>query len=165
MELAAGSFVFPRRPGRIVGFSYVGLHRYSVTICTFRRKSVFVTCDDVDAVLMFIRQCGSGFGFVVHAYCFMPDLVVAAKSEQSDFRRFMSNWKQRSGYQFKQQTGERLWQDSYFDHVLRDDEQTQTAMKYVLENPVRKGMVATFEDYRACGSDLYTVSQLMQFWH
>ena len=58
MELAAGSFVFPLRPGRIVGFSYIGLHRYSVTICTFRRKSVFVNRDEVDAVLMLIRQCG-----------------------------------------------------------------------------------------------------------
>ena len=97
----------------------------------------------------------------------MPDhlhLVVAATGDDSDFRRFMSNWKQRSGFQHKQRTGERLWQDSYFDHVLRDDEQTQTAMKYVLDNPVRKGMVPRFQDYHASGSDVFAVEQLQQLW-
>ena len=59
----------------------------------------------------------------------------------------MNNWKQRTGYEFKQRTGESLWQESYFDHVLRDDEETNTAVKYVLENPVRKGLVTRFEEY------------------
>jgi REP element-mobilizing transposase RayT len=78
-------------------------------------------------------------------------LVLAATEERSDFRRFMANWKQRAGYQFKQQTGEFLWQESYFDHVLRDDEETQTATKYVLENPTRKGLVQRIEDYPYSG--------------
>ena len=75
----------------------------------------------------------------------------------------MSNWKQRSGYQHKQRTGTRLWQESYFDHVLRDDEHTQIAIKYALENPVRKKMVAKFEDYLGSGSDVYTVDNYKNF--
>ena len=46
--------MFPRRPGRIPGFSYVGLHRYSVTICTYLRQSAFVTRDQVEPTLMSI---------------------------------------------------------------------------------------------------------------
>lgn len=91
-------------------------------------------------------------------------MVLAASTEASDFQRFMNNWKQRTGYEFKQRTGESLWQESYFDHVLRDDEETNTALKYVLENPVRKGMVTKFEEYRYAGSDVYEASQLRQLW-
>ena len=37
-------------------------------------------------------------------------------------------------------------------------------MRYVLENPVRKQMVTSFEDYAGSGSDTYTVDQLRQLW-
>lgn len=91
-------------------------------------------------------------------------MVLAASTEASDLQRFMNNWKQRTGYEFKQRTGGSLWQESYFDHVLRDDEETNTALKYVLENPVRKGMVTKFEEYPYGGSDVYDASQLRQLW-
>jgi REP element-mobilizing transposase RayT len=91
-------------------------------------------------------------------------LVLTASSEESDFQRFMHNWKQRTGYNYKQRTGQSLWQESYFDHVLRDDEETKTAIKYALENPVREGMVKTFDDYPYAGSDVYSVAQLRELW-
>jgi REP element-mobilizing transposase RayT len=97
----------------------------------------------------------------------MPDhlhLVLSGIDERADFQHFMANWKQRSAYHFKQRTRERLWQDSYFDHVLRDDEETKTAVKYVLENPVRKGFVKRFEEYAHSGSDMYSIEQLREFW-
>ena len=97
----------------------------------------------------------------------MPDhlhLVLAATEQHSAFKPFMANWKQRAGYHYKQRTRENLWQDSYFDHVLRDDEETHTAITYVLENPVRKGLVQRIEDYPYSGSDVYTFEQLRQLW-
>jgi hypothetical protein len=52
-----------------------------------------------------------------------------------------------------------------FDHVLRDDEETDRAVRYALENPVRKGLVTRFEDYPYRGSDVWTTEQLQQLWH
>jgi putative transposase len=159
--------MFPRRPGRIKGFNYLGFHRYSATICTHLRKPACSSSDVVTPALSTIRQCAAAFGFAIHAYCFMPDhvhLVLAGTNEGADFQRFMASWKQRTGYEFKQRTMEKLWQESYFDHVLRDDEQTIVAVKYVLENPVRKGMVRRFDDYPYSGSDVYTVEQLRELW-
>jgi len=168
MTIAIARAMFPRRPGRITGFSYLGLHRYSVTICTHLREPAFDNRDTIELVPITIRQCAMTFGFAIHAYCFMPDhlhLVLAATEERSDFQRFMANWKQRTGYQYKQRTGECLWQESYFDHVLRDDEETERAMRYALENPVRKGLVTRFEDYPYGGSDVLTTEQLQELWH
>lgn len=135
------------RAGLKYGFPYVGLHRYSLTICTKDRKALFVESMTVASVLTTIRQCGGTYGFAVFAYCFMPDhlhLIASATSAASDLRQFMTRCKQRAGYEYRQRTGEYLWQPSYFDHVLRDEEDTARAVRYVLENPVRKGLVTEF---------------------
>ena len=42
----------------------------------------------------------------------------------------------------------RVWQDDSFDHVLRNDESLAEKIAYVLENPVRAGLVATPSEYR-----------------
>ena len=97
----------------------------------------------------------------------MPDhvhLLVEGTSPDSDLQRFVALWKQLAGFAHMRDTGERLWQDSYHDHVLRDDEETWRAVRYVLENPVRKGMVVNFEDYPYSGSDTLTVEQLKMLW-
>jgi len=156
----------PKRP-RIKGFPYIGLHRYSLIICTKDREHVFTDAAVVAPVLTTIQQCAATYGFAVFAYCFMPDhlhLVVSATTDGADLRTFMSRWKQRAGYEHRQRTGKFLWQPSYFDHVLRDEEDTQRAMRYVLENPVRKGIVTEFTDYRFSGSDVFSAEELRGFW-
>jgi REP element-mobilizing transposase RayT len=40
-----------------------------------------------------------------------------------------------------------IWQDESFDHVLRHGESLESKIKYVRENPVRKGLVSRPEDY------------------
>ncbi|MFZ1142322.1 MAG: transposase [Candidatus Sulfotelmatobacter sp.] len=41
----------------------------------------------------------------------------------------------------------RLWQPESFDHVLRSSEGPDAKIQYVLENPVRRGLVAEWTDY------------------
>ena len=158
--------MWPKRP-RITGFPYIGFHRYSLTICTKERKHHFNDAQNVEAVLTTIRRSAEAHEFAVLAYCFMPDhvhLIVSALSESADLQKFVAKWKQVSGFAHKQRTGEALWQPSYFDHVLRDEEETSRAVRYVLENPVRKGMVVEFSEYRFSGSDVFSEEQLREYW-
>ena len=81
--------MFPKRP-RIAGFSYIGFHRYSLTICTSERKPLFSDAETVDAVLTTIRRSAEAHGFAVLACCFMPDhvhLIVGASSESADLQK------------------------------------------------------------------------------
>lgn len=34
-----------------------------------------------------------------------------------------------------------LWQQSYYDHVARREEDVMAVCRYILDNPVRKGLV------------------------
>jgi putative transposase len=44
-------------------------------------------------------------------------------------------------------THQRIWQEESFDHVLRASERLQEKIEYVVNNPVREGLVAKPEDY------------------
>lgn len=84
----------------------------------------------------------------------MPDhLHLLLKGEEkSDLVRMVKQFKQLTGYYFKRGAGKRLWQKSYYDHVLRKEEDVRGVIRYILENPVRKGLVSQPEEYLFCGS-------------
>lgn len=71
----------------------------------------------------------------IPAYCVMPDhlhLLVSGLQERFDLRRFVHRAKQKSGYLFVRERGERLWQDSYFDRTVRRDESIAEVIRYIV---------------------------------
>jgi putative transposase len=66
--------------------------------------------------------------------------------------KMLSYFKQLTGYEFKRENGKRLWQKSYYDHILRKQESVAKVVRYILENPVRKGLPTHPEEYPFSGS-------------
>ena len=56
-----------------------------------------------------------------------------------------------SARQINAQAGRRgqVWQDESFDHVIRKGD-FDNKLEYLLQNPVRKGIVGRWEEYRWC---------------
>jgi putative transposase len=91
-------------------------------------------------------------------FTFMPDhlhLLLEGTSEKSNARRSVKLFKQLSGYWFKQKFGSRLCQKGYHDRILRGDEIPEAVAWYVLNNPVRKGLVLNPFDYPFSGSFVF----------
>ncbi len=40
-----------------------------------------------------------------------------------------------------------LWQRGFFDHALRQEEDIEAAANYIVNNPVRAGLVGDWRDY------------------
>jgi putative transposase len=155
--------VHPPRPSRLPGFSYVGHHRYFLTICALRGAVELTSPSVASSLLLQLRQHVEAEAFALLAYCVMKDhvhLVVEGLSEMSDLRRLVSRWKQATGYRFKQETRHGLWMTGYYDRVLRDGESTIDAVFYVLRNPVRAGLAAKIGDYGYAGSDVFSRQEL-----
>lgn len=143
-----------KRP-RLKIFSYKGLYRYSTTICTQYKKKLFIEDRVVELSLAALKRISVQEEFIVWAYCFMPDhlhLLIEGMKENSDMKRFVSRFKQKSGYEFKKKYGLTLWQKSYYDHVLRREEDLLKACYYIWANPLRKGLVENWKDYPYSGS-------------
>lgn len=98
------------------------------------------------------RSCDA-CGFQVQAFCFMPDHVhiLTSGADSQPLLRFVQHFKQLSGYAYKQATGAHLWQTSFWDRVLRSDEDLIATARYIWGNPVRSGLVERPEDYPFSG--------------
>lgn len=56
-------------PQRLNGVDYCGFHRYFLTICTTRRRTIFDSSNAVDPVLEKLFKTAGSNGFSLPAYC------------------------------------------------------------------------------------------------
>ena len=154
------------KPEHLEGFSYVGIHRYSLTFCTKDRKRLFIDKAAVDLVLAQFSRAATEWEFAVLAYCFMPDhvhLLVEAQAEHSDCKQFIARAKQYSAFYYSKQFKQPLWQRYSFEHVVRDNERSTTIARYILQNPVRAGLVTSIADYPFVGSLVWPMPELLEW--
>ena len=118
-------------------------------------------------------------------------LLIEGESPDSDLKRFIASYKQYTGYYYKnhvaqdyknhvaqdyknhvaqgfspaqspdQRKNSKLWQPSYYDHVLRKDEDTLSIARYIVDNPVRKAFVKHFLEYKFTGSFELDIERLL----
>ena len=158
--------MFYKHPEPLRGFDYVGLHYYSLTWSCEDRKPFFTQADRVDLVLQQFLRAAREAEVEIVAYCFMPDHVhqlVKGCSLKADGRLYMKHAKQYAGYYFKLRYGEKPLQRYGHDRWLRKDEEPRTVVRYIIENPVRAGLVEKVEDYPFTGSETLTIEQLKEW--
>ena len=132
--------------------------------CTFERRSVLVDAGVVDSALGPFRRTAALERFAILAYCFMPDhvhLLVEARADTCDLRHFAKMSKQRSGGVYGRSARQRLWQEGYYDRVLRREDDAY-AIAIHLMNRVRAGLAKAPTDYPHQGSDVWAVAWLFQ---
>jgi putative transposase len=152
-------------PKHLDTFDYRGLHRYFLAFCTHNRQRLFEVPSHVALVEEHFLRTAKNTGFADLVHCFMPDhlhAVVEGRTNDADLRTFISRAKQYSGFHFKKQFGQRLWQRYGYERILRDDESTPAVIRYVLHNPIRAGLVKTVAEYPFIGSSEYTRAELIE---
>src|SRR5262245_54084253 len=158
--------MWPSNAPRVKSFAYRGLHRYLITITTGYRARHFSIAEHAHALSSQISPFFIARGFEVLAYCLMPDhlhLLLEGTRDDADLREAVRAWKQRTGYDWKQRTGSRLWQPGFHDRVLREGDDARAVVRYVLYNPVRAGLVPTALEYAWSGSLRYTLQELEEY--
>src|SRR5688500_12912926 len=94
----------------------------------------------------------------------MPDHVHAlleGTAEESSLRRFAKVARQRMTISIKRIVGGSIWQDGFYERTLREDESTLHVIAYILQNPVRRGLVAHPLDYKWSGSSVVDLPNLL----
>ncbi len=147
---------FRRKRNRLAVDVYRAPRAYSITTTVKDGRPVFRQSEIVALCLEKLREAAARIGFEVLAYCFMPDhlhLLVQGR-EGADLVTFMRLFKQLSGYAYRRLTGDPqvLWQTSYYDHVLRREEDVHALARYIWANPVQAGLVENARDYPYSGS-------------
>ncbi len=140
----------PRLPSR----SYEGERCYFLTICCRNRAPLLAADGAVSIVRAQIMRAADRRHFEILAYCLMPDhvhLLVRGMSEAADLQKFVHQAKQLSAHAYRAIRAGPLWQRGYHDRVLRPHEPLGDIVRYILENPVRAGLVEGRAEYPYCG--------------
>jgi len=144
-----------RKNIRLSREKYVGKRIYFITICTEERRRIFQDSAHANALIAELRRVAARMNVLVHAFCVMPDhvhVLVEGKEANTDLLKFVTQWKQGTGYVLRQELPPRFWQRRFYDCVLRRATDSESVAWYIWMNPVRKGIVKEPQAYPFSGS-------------
>jgi len=114
-----------------------------VTICAHQARPVFRD----------VRLAAPIFSIVADhsqtvACCLMPDHLHWLIADAESMGDLVRSFKSYTTYAARTLGhGEKLWQKSYWDHVLRREEDVGEIAEYIIHNPVRGGIVSEAGEY------------------
>lgn len=122
-------------PGRI----------YHVRATTLHRQAVFSDLFAARVLINALRreqelERASTLAFVV-----MPDHLhwLMQLGEKATLGRVVGSVKSVTAHRL----GSALWQEGFFDHALRREEDVHVLARYIIANPLRAGLVTSIGDY------------------
>jgi putative transposase len=142
---------------------YRGDITVAFTACVREEAALFVSRDIVSVFTQSLANAMQKNQCEVFVYCFMPDhahIIVHGRDRQSDAWRGMVAFKQHTGFWLARHWPAFAWQKDFYDHIIRADEDLGAQIRYVANNPVRKGLVSHWHEYPytgAIGFDLDTI--------
>ena len=146
---------FHRRNTRLPRENYLGRRIYFVTICCDRRACHLTAPSITRRVLALLLGCAGRHSFYIHAYCAMPDhlhVLAEGSHDDCDLCEFIRIFKLRTAFEFHKSHGRRLWEMSYYDHILRSSDSVDAVAWYIWMNPVRANICHRFDEYTFSGS-------------
>ena len=117
---------------------------YMLTTRVADRRRVFVDAPSVECVVEALRCSDRERRSRTLAWVVMPDHVHwLMQLREGNISRCMQAFKSRSSraLNLHRHTEGALWQRGFYDHCVRSDESLENQARYLIENPVRAGLV------------------------
>jgi putative transposase len=137
---------------------YVGQRTYHITLATARRAPFFEYRSDAKPLEVTLIDVAARFRFGLLAYCFMPDqlhVLLLGQKPDSNLLLFVQCFKQITSFHFKQKKGDALWQQSFYDRILRQNDDLSKVAQYVLDNPSVEGLAPGSAAYELRGGSYF----------
>jgi len=102
--------------------------------------------EPAQAIISVMGRMARKKGIRIEAYCVMPDHVhtVVSLDEDGDVRGWVRYLKREVARRCDMP---RMWRRSYWDRHARKSEDVWAMVAYVLDNPVRMGLVSEWEEW------------------
>jgi putative transposase len=119
-----------------------------LTVCTKNRKAIFANAVADELLRTSWDQARS---WLVGRYVVMPDHIhlfcAPADFPPKPLTQWVNYWKSHCARHCKEQEDARIWQRHFWDTQLRRGDNYDEKWEYVVQNPVRAGLVARAEDW------------------
>ena len=124
---------------------------YLVTTVTLKRKPIFASPDAANIVLEALLFGKKQKWYYLLSFVIMPDhihfIIIPNEKNISECVKSIKGY---SARRINSVLGEKgsIWQSGFYDYILDSEEKVLSRMRYIEDNPLRKGMVTYSEDYK-----------------
>jgi putative transposase len=130
--------------------------RYFVTACVYNRRNLLADPVIHEILRKHWTKSLDLYGWVIGSYVVMPDHVhffCADAEAKKSLSRMVGAWKEWSSKEICFLLGMQapLWQKEFFDHLIRSNESYSEKWEYIIQNPVRGGLVIDENDWEYAG--------------
>jgi len=120
--------------------------RYFITVCVHDRHKILSDSSVHETLQTHWEKSFDLYGWAIGSYVIMPDHVhffCTDAAGTTTLSRMVGAWKQWSAKELcgLLHVDAPFWQKEFFDHLLRSNESYSEKWNYVLQNPVRAGLV------------------------
>jgi putative transposase len=120
---------------------------YLVTAVTAERRSLFQVTAAAELLERTILDYRSQGKFLLHAFVIMPDHFHALITPAPDVSLEKSMQFIKGGFSFRLKSKLDVWMRSFNESQISTEEKFMNCVRYIGENPVRRGLASTPEDY------------------
>lgn len=125
-----------------------------VTLCFYRDYDV-IKNRLANKIIQILKHSAVKYEMVNYAYCLMPNhlhWLFGLSDDRYNALDIIRYFKGKASFELGEQYNtKQLWQDRFYDHILRRNEDIYKQAKYILENPVRKNIADTITSYEYSG--------------
>jgi len=92
----------------------------------------------------------------LHAYCVMPDhmhILAEGRRPEANVLQFVRIFKIRTAFEFRKARKLRLWEKSFYDHILRRADAVEDVACYIWWNLVRKNLCSKPSEFAFSGCE------------
>ena len=146
-------------------FNYKGMHRYIVTLTTFRSSEIFTNKETVVTILNELRDTSLQYRFDVYAYCFLPHelrLILRGKTDDADMKELLFAFREHTSGAMEPKLGHKLWKRTFTERVLRKSEDTRQIAEQIFRLPNKAGLVKEGERYPYVGSFVIPADKMLR---
>ncbi|MBS3910214.1 MAG: transposase [Actinobacteria bacterium] len=144
-----------RKRLRLREFDYSQPYAYFLTICCKDKRAIFVGEELNKAVCYTISEEIDRLNFDLFTYCLMPNhlhLLLSPGLSNTPVSRYVQGFKSKSTRMaWMHGISGIVWQRGCYDHIVRGSESLLEIATYIVNNPVRKGLAGSIDDYPYSG--------------
>jgi REP element-mobilizing transposase RayT len=135
---------------RLGRFDESGFYYFLATV-TKNRKPIFLERAAAQIVLDSLKWLDDNDRITLIAAIVMPDHVhFIAELKSASLVKLMHSLKSYTANEINRVLGQNghVWENQYYERGIKDESSLNSLIRYCLENPVRKGIVSDFREYR-----------------
>jgi putative transposase len=121
---------------------------YLVTAVTAQRRRLFQVTATAELLEQTIQDYRSQGKFLLHAFVIMPDHFHALITPAADVSLEKALQFIKGGFSFRLNRKLDVWMRSFNESQIKSEEKFINSVRYIDENPVRRGLVAAPNEYR-----------------